>query len=91
MEITRRLITVILIHFCFGLSLSAATDIYRWVDEHGTVHFSDKPTDERAEKIGSENFPAVNIISGEDGTLPDTEPTSTFLPGINTVMAQLYL
>ena len=34
-----------------------ATEIYRWVDEKGAVHFGDRPTTQAAEKITINNSP----------------------------------
>jgi hypothetical protein len=32
----------------FGLSLTANADIWKWVDEHGNVHYGDRPAREYA-------------------------------------------
>jgi hypothetical protein len=42
-------------------AVAATAEIYRWTDENGRVHFSDKPPrDQQAEKIGDKTRP-VNV------------------------------
>jgi hypothetical protein len=45
--------------YCCLLSFSAAisAEIYKWVDENGKVHYSDKPFNENAEKVTIEKPP----------------------------------
>jgi len=48
--------------------LMAHAEIYRWTDENGKVHFSDKPIGDKAKKIDIKEQPAepVNTQTSED-------------------------
>ncbi|HEY7378919.1 MAG TPA: DUF4124 domain-containing protein [Steroidobacteraceae bacterium] len=34
------------------LSMAASADVFRWVDAHGNVHYSDRPDSDKAVRIG---------------------------------------
>ncbi len=36
---------------CLTLSAANASEVYRWVDENGVVHYSDRPVVEAAERV----------------------------------------
>jgi hypothetical protein len=43
------------------LAVASSAEVYRWTDEHGRVHFSDKPPrDQQAENISDETR-SVNV------------------------------
>lgn len=49
----------------FGVSvllipLSVSAEIYKWTDENGKVHYSDKPIDDKSEKISIKLPPAAS-------------------------------
>ena len=48
---------------CSGL---AATPIYKWVDQYGKVHFSDKPQDEGAKEIELKNSIGSALPESQD-------------------------
>ena len=52
-----------IIGFSF-LSVSAAESIYKWVDEDGSVHFSDHPPRQaiKAEKLRIESAPSDDVV-----------------------------
>ena len=51
----------ILLIFCSFISISGNTEVYRWVDDDGNVHFSDKkPAEKDAEEI-SDKLSETNI------------------------------
>lgn len=51
----------------FALACSALAQIYRWTDEDGKVHFSDKPPRDREAEDISDKARSVNIdSSGEE-------------------------
>ena len=55
-SLLRTTLRIFLIPFIVGLILSNPSisgEIYRWVDENGTVHFSDSPTDHTVFKENS--------------------------------------
>jgi hypothetical protein len=43
---------------CIGLACPASGEVYRWVDEHGRVHYGDRPPAENAERIRIAPAPA---------------------------------
>jgi uncharacterized protein YcfL len=45
----------------FFLAASAAAEVYRWTDENGRVHFSDKPPRDRQAENISERTRSVNV------------------------------
>ena len=47
------------------LPVNAFSEVYRWVDEDGKVHFADRPTGSNAEQ--------VDIKSSDDSLKPDLE------------------
>lgn len=49
--------------FCV-FSVSAAESIYKWVDEDGSVHYSDHPSRQmiKSEKIGIESAPSDDVV-----------------------------
>lgn len=50
-----------------ALSLQAAAEIYRWTDENGRTHFSDKPPRDRQAENISQKVDSVNLdSSGEE-------------------------
>lgn len=63
--------------FC-QLSFSAVADIYEYIDDAGTTHFSDTPTDERYVLILKSEL-AVAETTSED-SLPTSSPANNFVP-----------
>lgn len=48
-----------------GMAMPVQAQIYRWVDENGVTHFSDKPPkDQRAERIGTTPAPSPSNSGG---------------------------
>lgn len=48
-----------------------ASDLYRWVDKHGKVHYGDMPPDEDAEQLHLKVYGPSRPASGvEDASLP---------------------
>lgn len=58
---TKYLTIMLLLSFIAPFIHSA--EIYKWVDESGTTHFSDEPGKADAEKIDLKSLPPVSIIS----------------------------
>jgi len=57
-------ISCLLLATIFLASLSIQADVYRWVDENGSVHFGDKPANKQsAEKIEIKQDEAANSPS----------------------------
>lgn len=52
--------------FIFNLSSQASAELYRWTDEHGNVHFSDKKNSLEAEEYIPKN--EISTYSTRDGT-----------------------
>ena len=61
--------------------LPAAADVYRSVDEHGHVVFSDKPSP-GAQKV---DIPPPQTIPAEQVKNPDIKPSAQATPGYKTV------
>ena len=51
-------ITLVFLTIIFASSLSHA-EIYRWTDENGKVHFSDKPAGNKVEKLNIKEKPTL--------------------------------
>lgn len=51
-----------------------AQEIYRVVDEHGNVTYTDQKPDDDAEPM---TLPELNVLEGGAGALPETDPAST--------------
>ena len=52
-------VVAIVVSFLLMLSAVSSAQVYRWVDEKGQVHFSDKPTDrQQAEKVDIHTTPS---------------------------------
>ncbi len=49
-----------------ALHAAQATDLYRWVDKNGKVHYGDTPDQEEAEKLRISAPPASQAASGVD-------------------------
>ncbi len=62
MAVKKGFIRGVFVYLCF-LSMASHGEIYRWVDENGKVHFSDKPTKD-SDKI--EIKPQESLTSGDD-------------------------
>ncbi|MEX2126395.1 MAG: DUF4124 domain-containing protein [Woeseia sp.] len=67
-----------LLRTCIGFALLLAAtatlaEAYRWVDENGVVHYSDRPQP-GAEEVELESAPAINIPRPR--TAPSTRPTA---------------
>jgi hypothetical protein len=60
--------TLVPLLFLFGLFAGAADaqEVYRWVDEDGTVHFSDRPVE------GQEDVEEVNLPKAQTFSAPKT-------------------
>lgn len=75
-----------------GLALvPAAADVYRWVDEHGQVHFGDRPpADKGSERVKTRPpprsaadpsaAPAVSEEASDNPSAPAEEPASARRP-----------
>ncbi len=62
----KRLWITILLGCLHAVPGSALAEVYRWVDEHGNVHFGDRPSGEQAEAVELDER-ALNVqeVSGE--------------------------
>ena len=62
-------ILIALIFFCFSSGVVEA-QLYKWVDEHGVTHFSDRPTREASESDEEEAEAVVeeNTVTVEEST-----------------------
>ncbi|PID43814.1 MAG: hypothetical protein CSB48_03230 [Proteobacteria bacterium] len=56
-----------------GATLSQATEVYRWVDENGIVHFGDEPV-EQAEKIRVQPLPTTPFPKKENFNAYSAKP-----------------
>ena len=64
-----RTITPLIIFLLLPIAQSSAEQVYTWIDEYGTTHFSqDPPNDEAtsAEQINLQPAPSAGIIAGDD-------------------------
>ncbi|UCE88497.1 MAG: DUF4124 domain-containing protein [Pseudomonadota bacterium] len=43
--------TILIVYACSGAAALVAGEIYKWTDEHGNVHFGDRPPVDNAEEI----------------------------------------
>ncbi|MCB1668868.1 MAG: DUF4124 domain-containing protein [Porticoccaceae bacterium] len=68
-----RLILVVLL----AVSSVASAQIYRWVDEHGEVHFSDKKPDTGKAEDVSADLKTINV----DSSASETEKLSQIFKG----------
>ena len=62
----QHLLTVVKIIICslaIMLSLSAPAKIYKWVDENGKTHYSDKPFDDKSQLVEMKREPTNAEIS----------------------------
>jgi len=66
-------VVAIVVSFLLMLSAVSSAQVYRWVDEKGQVHFSDKPTDrQQAEKVDIHTTPSswqpldINVMQQGD-------------------------
>lgn len=60
----------------FGLSLTADADIWKWVDEHGNVHYGDRPAREYAVKAELVRYtPGNRTASTSRPNRTDTSPS----------------
>lgn len=63
--------------FC-QLSFSAVADVYEYIDDSGTAHFSDTLIDERYVLILKSELPVAEITP--ENNLPTTSPANNFTP-----------
>ncbi|WP_020406485.1 DUF4124 domain-containing protein [Hahella ganghwensis] len=56
MEHNQTLVVVMVFLATFFAATNASAQIYKWVDEHGQVHFSDQPLEKGAEKVEVKNI-----------------------------------
>ncbi len=72
----------------FGLfaTAAAAQEAYRWVDEDGVVHYSDRPR-EGAERIllPTPNVAATRRVERAQGQQSTTEPSDELAPGYQAI------
>jgi hypothetical protein len=64
-----RSVTPLIIFLLLPIAQSSAGQVYTWVDENGTTHFSEAPPDNEAistEQINLQPAPSAGIIAGDD-------------------------
>jgi hypothetical protein len=59
-----------------ALPLAAAAEVYKWVDEKGVVHYTDKPPEDNAKPA---KLPPLQTYKG--GTVPDLQRFDKPVPG----------
>jgi len=69
--------TLIIAFFC-QLSFSAVADVYEYIDDAGTAHFSDTPMDERYVLILKSELPVAETTT--ENNLPTTSSANNFTP-----------
>lgn len=50
--------------FCFASAASAQAQLYRWVDEKGSVHYTDQPPPPSAKKVEEKKF-TDNVVQSD--------------------------
>ena len=70
------LLIIILASFLAAGNVSAK--VYKWVDENGVTHFSDRPTEQAPESDGGEAAVAENAVTAE--VTPPAAPTQNSNP-----------
>ncbi|MBV1908507.1 MAG: DUF4124 domain-containing protein [Kangiellaceae bacterium] len=60
-HLTRKLV-ILLLAFIGIMTLPVQSQVYKWVDENGKVHFSDKPIDEKSQKVVIKKQPSKSQI-----------------------------
>ena len=64
-----RTVSPLIIFLLLPIAQSSAEQVYTWVDENGTTHFSEAPPNEEAisaEQINLQPAPSAGIIAGDD-------------------------
>ena len=63
MNIFLKLVQFFLIFFTlFFVSTKVISQVYKWVDENGKIHYSDKPFDEKSKKVEMKSGPTQQQI-----------------------------
>jgi hypothetical protein len=67
-------VSLIVAFICLFSQGITAQQIYKWVDEKGKVHFSDKPVDKNAESITIKQQPRIGGENTEAGSAKSSDP-----------------
>ncbi len=63
--IDSRLILIYFILVICSITFPLSAAVYKWVDENGKTHYSDKPLDEKSETVHIKNTPAPDPAHNE--------------------------
>lgn len=60
--------------FCLVINPLSAGELYKWVDEDGTLHFSDRKPDDRAESVDLEPLNIADPVDTSDAPTAGNGP-----------------